>query len=64
MQSKKRLYYQSKRIKCTRRIHKRGSLNMTAVKHAHDNYQHITDAYSESSQTSKMELFAKKINGF
>ena len=37
---------------------------MTAVKHAHDNYEHITDAYSESSQTSKMELFAKKINGF
>ena len=37
---------------------------MTAVKHAHDKYQHISDAYSEPSQTSKMELFAKKINGF
>ena len=37
---------------------------MTAVKHAHDNCQHNTEAYSESSQRSKMELFAKLVNGF
>ena len=37
---------------------------MAAVKHAHEIYQHKREAYSEPSQTSKMELFAQIVNGF